>query len=76
MTSLERRGILHMPDFEQRNWLWQYDGSQPPIPFWDGQLIAMWLAPKYRLVDDGVVKNEIVTLQYLSAAGTMDNSDE
>jgi len=43
LTPLENRGILLMPDFEQRNWLWQYDGSQPPIPFWDGQLIGYGL---------------------------------
>jgi hypothetical protein len=43
LTPLENRGILLMPDFEQRNWLWQYDGSQPPVPFWDGQLIGYGL---------------------------------
>ncbi len=63
LTPLENRGILLMPDFEQRNRLWQYNGLQPPVPFWDAQLIAMWLARKYRLVADGVVKGEIVTLQ-------------
>jgi hypothetical protein len=44
LTRLENRGILLMPDFEQRNWLWQYNGPQPPVPFWDGQLIG-WSAP-------------------------------
>ena len=43
LTPLENRGILLMADFEKGNWLWQYCGSQPPVPFWDGQLIRYGL---------------------------------
>jgi|GEM_PF-1924719 len=43
LTPLENRCSLLMADFEKRNWLWQCCGSQPPVPFWGGQLIGYGL---------------------------------
>ena len=40
VRAFANRSILLMADFEQGNWLWQYDGSEPPVAFRAGQLIG------------------------------------